>query len=187
MLANLEWVIGVRGHDVPDSWAGVGQYLTASLDWLSRHPDEPQCVDELTAGLRQARRATDRHYLGLCAGVLVDGDGLAQPCRHPLYGSDAAANVDCPRYTPKWATADLRTALVARIEHHQLAAVDAERALAKVGIDVPARLIRLWKHRGDLAVAGVDGRGRPLYEVGAILARNAVTAVASEVDGTVAS
>lgn len=187
VLANLEWILDVRGHHVPTTWTDVATYLTAALDWVARHPDGPQVIDELTAGLRQAWRAIDRpadqHYLGLCPGTLVDLDGLATACTYPLYGADSAATVTCPRCLAPWAVADLHTALVARIEHHQLAAVDAERVLATVGIDIPARLIRLWKHRGELEVAGVDARGRPLYEVGAILARNAV----SDPGGTVAS
>ena len=187
VLAHLEWVLDIRGHHVPTTWAGVATYLLGAVDWLSRHPDGPQVVDELTAGLRQAWRAIDRpadqHYLGLCPGTLVDADGLATVCAYPLYGADTAASVTCPRCSAPRPVAELHAALVARIEKHQLAAVDAERVLATVGIDVPARLIRLWKHRGELEVAGHDVRGRPLYEVGAILKRNAV----SDPGGTVAS
>lgn len=178
VLANLEWAIDVRGHHVPTTWAAVGTYLADALPWAARHPDGPQFVDELTAALVHATRTidrpADRHYLGLCDGTLIDVDGLATTCGAPLYGPDAGVVV-CDRCTTRWAVVDLRARQLERIDDHELAAVDMARVLAQVGIDVPARLIRLWKHRGQLEPAGVDRKGRPLYRVGDVLARNAQT------------
>lgn len=176
ILTWVDWVTAVRGHTVPQTWTDVGTYLRAAVDWIARHPDGPQAIDELTAGIRQARQAIDRpadqHYLGLCP-----------TCTHALYAPDHAHTITCPRCTTHHQTADLRARLVTRIEHHTMTATDASRVLAEVGIDIPARLIRLWKHRGELTPAvDIDGRplsdnhGRSLYEVGAILTRHAVTA-----------
>lgn len=180
ILANLDWITSIRAHNIPQTWAGIGAYLRTSLTWAAQHPDGPQYVDELTHAITNARRAidrpADRHYLGTCNGTTLDPDGLAQICREPLYAPDYAKTTRCPRCGTPWPTADLRTRQLDRIAHHQVSAVDAERIFAEVGIDIPARLIRKWKHRRELDTAGVDKRGRPLYEIGAILARNAKTA-----------
>ncbi len=60
LLYWLGWLVEARGDRVPGSWAEVGTHLADTLDWVARHPDGADCVDELTAALRQARAAVSR-------------------------------------------------------------------------------------------------------------------------------
>lgn len=174
ILITLDWVTAVRGHPNPPTWAGVSDYLRDAADWLARHPDGPDRIAELIAALRNARAATDRpadrHYIGIC-GALIDVDLRPIDCPQELYADDHATHVTCPRCGTPWPVADRRTAMRERIEDHHLAAADMERVLAQIGVDVPARLIRLWKHRAEIRAVGVSPKGQPLYRVGDILHR----------------
>lgn len=184
ILVNLDWITAVRGHPNPRTWSGVGLYLRGALDWLARHPDGPDRIAELIAALRNVRaaidRPADRHYVGTCGALIeIDATTCTDPapvlvpitCPQELYAADGAATVICTRCGTQWAVIDRRLAMRGRIEDHQLAAADIERVLAEIGIDVPARLIRLWKHRAQIKPSGVSIEGRPLYRIGDILAR----------------
>lgn len=176
VMANLQWVIGLRGHEVPATWAAIADYLRDALPWAARHPDGPQIVEELTVALVAARRSVDRppdqHYLGECGGVLIDADELASLCPEPLYGPDRGT-VTCVRCGTEWKVADRHAAQAKRIENHELTATDMSRVLAGVGIDIPAAQIRQWKRRKEISSSGANRKGTPLYRVGDVLARRA--------------
>lgn len=169
ILAHTAWITQVRGHTMPRTWRELGTYLTSATDWVARHPDGPDIVDELTAALRQARwaidRPADRRYLGLCQNVRADNTG----CHQPLFARVDQPAVKCRRCHHTWDTADLQAELRARIENHQLPAVDAARLLAEVGVLVDVRTIRQWKRRRHLEPSGHTVKGQPLYRIGDIL------------------
>jgi len=184
ILANTEWVAAVRGHPIPQTWTAIAGYLTAATTWLSRHPDGPQVVDELTAAVVNARRTidrpADRAYLGRCGALLevVDVDGLtgAVDCAHELYARDDQVVVDCPHCGTTWNVRTRQDRMLEQLRDHLLPAVDVARAVDGLGRPVTPELIRQWKRRGVLAVTldehgnpRADPRGRPLYRVGDVL------------------
>lgn len=193
ILVHLDWVCAVRGHHAPDTWAGVGAYLRDAVDWVARHPDGPQVVDELTAALRQARHAVDRPadraYVGVCGGTLVDGDDLVQVCAEQLYAHPDRDTVTCPRCGTAWLVAERRARMLDQLRDLVLTATDLARAVDGLGVEVTAQRIRQWKRRGQITPAQddrgracADAKGRPLYRVGDVL-----DAMADQISATIAS
>jgi hypothetical protein len=181
ILVWIDWVTAVRGHRVPDTWGEVGDYLARlALDWIARHPNGPQCVDELTAAIRQARhcidRPAERRYVGVCNGTTLDADGLAVICTQELYALGDHDTVECPRCGATYDVRARQDAMLNQIRDHVLTAADMARAVDGLGVDITFDRIRQWKRRGQLAPvldeAGnprADIHGRPLYRVGDVL------------------
>jgi hypothetical protein len=189
ILANVEWITAVRGHGIPQTWAMIATYLVEATPWLSRHPDGPQVVDELTAAVVNARRVidrpADRTYLGRC-GALVEIDitayadpapvAVAVDCPHELYAPVDRPDIDCPRCGTAWNVRARQDTLLAQLREHVLPAVDVARAVDGLGTPITPEVIRQWKRRGVLTPAAdeqgrprADERGRPLYRVGDVL------------------
>lgn len=180
ILVWVDWVAAVRGHDVPGTWAGVGAYLRTATAWIARHPDGPQCVEELTAAIRNARRCIDRpaerRYVGVCNGITVDADGLAQVCTQELYALGDHDTVECSRCGAKYGVRARQDAMLEQLREVVLTAADMARAVDGLGVDLTPERIWQWKHRGVLAVTldengnpRADIHGRPLYRVGDVL------------------
>lgn len=173
ILIWVDWVTAIRGHPLPQTWAGIAAYLRSAVDWIARHPDGPRCVDDLTAALRNARHAidrpADRRYAGVCGGTTINADGAATKCTEALYGLFDADDVECTRCGARWPIRQRRQQMLTALEDHHLTAVDLARAVDGFGVTVTAQLVRQWKHRGLLTPTGVDPAGRPLYRVGDVL------------------
>lgn len=174
--ANLAWVLGVRGHVAPLSWAGVGQYLVAAVSWVVAHPDGPQVVDELLVALRHARRAVDRpadrEFVGRCGGTTP----LGERCTEALYCLPGAAEVDCPRCGWVWQVGERHQRMLGVLADELLPASAAARAATALGVRVAESTVRTWRRRGVLAPAvdergnpRADRAGRPLYRVGDVV------------------
>jgi len=194
LVAWADWITAVRGHTLPTTWAGIGEYLRDATRWLARHPTGPQAIDELSAALRHARtaidRPADRVFVGTCGALIetpmrlgaVDDTGAPVPslvpttCTEQLYAHDGCATVECPRCGTTWDVSVRQQTLLEQLEDHVLPAVDLARAIDGLGVPVTADRIRQWKRRRVLAVAvdeqgrpRADRRGRPLYRVGDVL------------------
>jgi len=196
ILANVDWVAGIRGHTVPQSWLAIATYLTDAVDWIARHPDGPQVVDEILAATRQARaaidRPADRVYVGRCGALIETPEHLAATdCAEELYARADRTDVTCPRCGTTWDVHQRQAAMLEQLRDHVLPAVDIARAVAGLGRDITPELIRQWKRRRLLAPAHDEqGRprattdGRPLYRVGDVLdlvAQRAVSAAGGSV------
>lgn len=177
VLANVEWVAGIRGHAIPDTWSTVAEYLDGALAWIAQHPDGAQVIDEVTAALVQARRAIDRpaerRYVGRCGALIetLDVDGTPEPltCPQQLYAYADRADVTCPCCGTTWDVHARQDAMLAELRDHLLPAADIARAVDGLGVDLTVERIWQWKRRGVLAPTTADGRGRPLYRVGDVL------------------
>lgn len=171
----LEWWVDdwvERSGDPDGAWDTL-TYLRDHTVWAAhQHPAWSDYLSEL-----RATRAVVRRLAGLapepepapcvhCGGTVVrdqsEADGL----------SDVARCLGC-RMT--WGT---RGAFVAATRAHlpDLAAtrpgalVTAEQVRA-IYPHIKAGTWRQWVHRGVVAAADVDGRGRPLFALGAVAAR----------------
>lgn len=181
LLAWTDWITAVRGHRVPDTWREVGDYLAGwhrgAIDWVSRHPDGPVCVDELTAALRQARAAVDRpaerQYAGPCTATTVDDDGLAADCTGELYARPGATEVACPECGAVYPLAQRRAWLLEQAEDRLLPAAELARAVDGLGVVVTSSTVRSWVRRGRLVARGrtvtAGGRAAATYRVGDVL------------------
>lgn len=183
------WVADIRAHRRPETWGEIAGYLRdhGGLDWAAQHPDGPQLVEELTAALRNARRAidrpADRAFIGTCGAlieidVVVDGHRTLLPasCPEELYAPVDRDEIDCPRCGTTWNVRARQDAMLTDLRDVLLPAVDVARAVDGLGVDITPERIRQWKRRGVLAPAvdecgraRADVHGRPLYRVGDVL------------------
>lgn len=184
ILANVEWIAAIRGHAIPQTWTTVASYLLDALDWVTRHPDGAQVVDELTAAVVNARRTidrpADRAYVGRCSTPLdatdLTGALAAAACSQELYALADRTHITCPRCGTTWDVRARQDAMLAELREHVLPAADIARAVDGLGVPITAERIWQWKRRGVLAPAldehgrhRTDMRGRPLYRVGDVL------------------
>ncbi|TKR27147.1 hypothetical protein FA014_01970 [Cellulomonas hominis] len=181
LLAWLDWVTAVRAHRPPATWAEVEDYLVrwrgGAVDWLARHPDGAAAVDELTAALRNARRAIDsparRLYAGPCTAVVPGEGGLAVECGTDLLAAPGSAVVECRSCGTAWPLAERRSWLLERAEDVLLPAAEIARAVDGLGLRLSENTLRSWVRQGRLVRRGravlTDGRTAETYRVGDVL------------------
>lgn len=170
LLIHVDDIAHIRGHAVPQTPHEIEHYLRDAAAWLTRHPDGPQRIDEITAALREARRAIDRpaerHYIGTC-GALIEIDGVPQNCPQPLY--TAYDTTECPRCGTIANTLDHQLETLKRLKDHLMPATDAAQIFTQCGHPVKADTIRKWRTRGHITNHGDNAKGQPLYQIGQIL------------------
>lgn len=190
LVAWLGRVTAVRAHRPPATWREVEAYLTTwrgcAVDWLARHPDGAQDVDELTTGLCNARaaidRPADRQYAGPCTAMVPTLDDpeatdLLRECGTDLYPRADAAVVVCGECGAEYDAAE--RALAARASRGRPAArpgdrpggrqarrADLARHREVVGAAQAARRPRARDHAGRAHRRDVPSRGRPRPRTG---------------------
>lgn len=170
ILVWVDQISAIRGHRVPRSWSGVGEYLASAAVWLAQHHDGAQGYDELLHALSVARRTVDRpaerRYAGPCGGLTLDDDSEAVMCSGEVYAYGHNATAQCPRCGAEYDVASRRTWMLGEMGDVLLPAADVARALSGLGVGATSAMVRSWRHRRLLDCVDVDSRGRPLYAVG---------------------
>lgn len=127
---------------------------------------------EIIDAIRQARRATDRpaelRYLGQCSAPLEAGG----KCEADLYAHPAKRTVTCracvAEHDVEQRRAVLREAMCEHMEAHVGTAAEVAGWLRMAGVNVGTSTVRRWGASGRMPVERRNGRGHPLYRVGAV-------------------
>lgn len=186
LVAWLDWITEVRGHRPPGTWSEVEDYLLSwrggAVTWLAAHPAGADAIDELTAALRNGRRAIDapaaRHYAGPCTVDLPTvpyAPGFADaPCGADLYASDDADTVTCRRCRASYPLDARRSWLLEQVDDVLLPWKEIARAVDGLGVEVNENTLKSWVRRKQLVahppVPVQGGRMAATYRVGDVRA-----------------
>lgn len=167
-----------RGLPV-DDWtpAGMATFLAGQIDWLRAQTAGPDAIDELSAAVRAAERATDRpadrQYAGPCTATIPDTDGLAATCGADLYAHPGTDRVACRVCGTEYPLAERRAWLLEQAEDRLLPVRDLVRAIDGLGVELKQKTIESWVQRDRLVAHGTvplpDGRTAKTYRVGDVL------------------
>jgi hypothetical protein len=181
LLTWLDHVTEIRGHQLPATWSAAGAYLTGAVDWLAAHPAGADAIDELTAAIRNARRAIDapgsRQYAGPCTAelpVIPWAPGFADvPCGADLYAAEDADTVTCRRCAAVYPVAARRSWLLEQAADLLLPWREIARAVDGLGVPISENTLKSWVRRKRLVGHGKvptqDGRLAETYRVGDVL------------------
>lgn len=146
-----------------DTMAAMSAWLLRRVELIRHTEAASECVDEITAAVRNARRAIDRPPSMRYAG----------PCDH--CGTDllAAAHLEavtCRECGAEYWVADRQAWMRDRLDDHLTWAANAVHLLASpvYGLEITPKMISRWVERGRLPDHGTDAKGRTLYRVGDI-------------------
>ncbi len=146
----------------PDTLRGMARHLRW-WDWAA-HPAADEFADELHHALTTIRQCIDsppeRHYLGPCGAIDVDG----RACQGDVYavGNRQPRCRDCGE---RWDADERRHAIAEWANGQLVTATEGATALAAWAgmVDVTPERIRLWAHRGRVTARATTTEGRPLY------------------------
>lgn len=172
--------IAVAGSDADerDRLTAVAAYDTANLArWLRRNlalirraPDAGTVLAEIDDAVRLARRAVDRPpesvFAGPCRVVLADGH---TECRGDVYGAPGGRYATCGQCRARFDAAERRDWMLSAIEDQAAHSGLLASLVTGLGRPVGSSTIRKWAAAGRLTVISVDGNGRKLYRIGAVL------------------
>lgn len=146
-----------------DTMTAMSAYLLVQVERVRQHEAASECVDEITAAVRNARRVIDRPAVMRYAG----------PC--DVCGTDllAAAHLEavtCRECGAEYWVADRQAWMRDRLDDHLTWAANAVHLLASpvYGLEVTPKMISRWVESKRLPAHGVDAKGRTLYRVGDI-------------------
>ncbi len=148
-------------------------FLAGQIDWLRAQAAGPDAIDELTAAVRTAERATDRpadrRYAGPCtADVELDGIRLGT-CGTDLYALPGRDTITCPTCNTQVPVTERRAWLLEQAEDRLLPVTEMARAVDGLGVPVNRDTIKSWVRRGQLVSRGATGTAVALYRVGDVL------------------
>lgn len=145
-----------------DDATGAATWLRDRVGLIARSDAAPDVVDEIHAAVDQARHDTDRAADRLFAGP-------CDTCGDVLWARLNATVATCRTCEAAYDLADRRAWLLAAADDELVTAIDASRALTRLGLEVTPERIRQWAHRGRLTPQGTEtraGRQLPLYRLG---------------------
>lgn len=167
----------VRGHRTGTSPLLMADYLERHVPWLRAQASGPEAFDELSAAIRQARRATDRpadrHYLGKCSATCVLSDiegGGVFVCDADLFARDGDEVATCRACGADYPVADRRRWLLEQADDQLLPARELARAIDGLGVPLTAGMVAGMKRRRRILPHGVTPDGRDLFRVGDVRA-----------------
>lgn len=141
-----------------DTLPAMAGWLLPITGWL-RHADYgPEAIDEITAAVKQAKKAVDTPpslaYVGPCE------------CGAAVYTKTGSPIGTCRECGTTWGVQEQREWLRKAAEDQLMTAAAIARATSRSGALVSPSTIRSWKVRGRIAPHGTDKDGYPLYRLG---------------------
>lgn len=153
------------GHTQPHAVKAAGVLLlhireVREADWA------PVLKQELRDALNDCRRATDRAarrvFAGICPTV-IEGEA----CETPVYTPEGKPEAKCPTCHVVWDLMEWRERAVDAAVRQWATAAEVSRILSDPVTNQALKqgTIRQWVNRGKLVALGVNGDGRPVYQI----------------------
>lgn len=152
----------------PDRMAAMSAWLLRRVELIRHTEVASECVDEITAAVRNARRAIDRpaamRYAGPC-----------DECGTDLLAKPDAPRVYCRECGVSYDVADRQMWMRAQLEDHLGNASYVAAIATALGVTISAKTIRTWMDRKKLQPAHYQpakiegGRPRPIFRVGDVV------------------
>lgn len=158
----------VDAHQLPTTTItgrDMATTITTHATWLRRTPHAHTAATHIAQAhqtlLLRVDIASERHYLGPCTAVLLDGT----TCTGDVY--QLAHHTPTCDICGAWYSRDDRVEWVASMAQDQLAtAAELAAALSAWDMTITSALIRKWVERKTLQPAGVDRYGHTTYRFG---------------------
>lgn len=161
-----------RHLHLPRTYVEACEWMAGLAKVLAVHPSAGAIHDAITGLAERVRRmvdlAPDLTYLGICSGVLRDG----QLCDWDLYAEQDDTVVQCPRCGETHEVLDRKDRMIKAMQDQLLAATDLRTVLTRYmpqGVP-PIGTIHRWASIGKLTKKPpLPGDNRPRYRVGDVL------------------
>lgn len=149
----------IRQASLPaDTLPAMAGWLLPLCGWLRGRDYGPECIDEITAAVDQARRAVDIPAVSVYVGPCECGAAV-----YARTGSPVGACRECGA---QWGVAEQREWMRQAAEDHLMTAAEIARATSRPSAVVSPGTVRSWASRGRLQGHGHDKHDRPLYRLG---------------------
>lgn len=162
---------GLAARLLSESWTTVRTMVNAG-----------EAHEEITDAIRQAQRTVDRpaerRFLGLCSVELPEDAptrGDDGRCTVDLYVHPRAHTASCPGCATEHDVTARRDVLTAAMLDHldgtEGTAAEVAGWLRLAGVEVGTSTVRRWAAKKLIAPVRSNGRGHPVYRVGAVMAQ----------------
>ncbi|GAA1766068.1 hypothetical protein [Streptomonospora arabica] len=141
-----------------DALPAMAGWLLPLCGWLRGRDYGPECIDEITHAVQQARRAVDIPAVSVYVGPCE--------CGAAVYARTGSPLGTCRECGAQWGVAEQREWMRNAAEDTLMTAAEIARATSRPSALVSPGTVRSWASRGRLEAHGHNERKHPLYRLG---------------------